>query len=118
MAQQLTLYPQLPASRQTVTLGGERFQLRFVWKERMSCWYMDVRTQTGGPLALGLRVSPLWSPLLGLKPEGGPTGHFYVRGHDGYAREDLGDTLLIRYYEESEIPDTSVDLGVSVVLAP
>lgn len=103
MGVELSTFPSLPSSIQTMTLDGAQFRLRLTWRHRNQGWYLDLWTLAGTPLLLGRRLSAGWSPNLALVLEDGPDGFLYVRGLDGYAREDLGTSLRLMYYPASEI---------------
>ena len=108
MAVRVPLFPSEPAGRYTVTLGAERFQLRFTWRDRPNFgrggWYMDVFTQSGSPLVRGRRLSPDYAPLIDLLVDGAPAGYFLVRGPEPYTRDQLGTDVTVTYYAEADIP--------------
>lgn len=118
MGVEISTFPTLPASLQTVTLEGAQYQLRLTWRHRCQAWYLDLFTLAGVPLVLGRRLSPGWSPTMGLVIEDGPGGYLYVRGRDSYAREDLGATLRLLYYTAAEVAAVAEasDAGVAVDL--
>lgn len=101
----VSAFPSVPSTIQTVTLGEQQYRLRLTWRRRLQGWYMDLYTLAGDPLALGRRLSPGWSPLLGivLDEETAPDGHFVVRGLDDYLREDLGEGLTLAFYTTEEL---------------
>lgn len=103
MGVQLSTFPALPASIQTVTLEDEQFRVRLTWRHRCQAWYMDLYALDETPLLLGRRLSAGWSPNAGLVIENGPAGYFLVRGLDDYAREDLGANLRLLYYTSDEV---------------
>jgi hypothetical protein len=105
MGVQLAGFPGLPAHVQTVTLGGEQYRIRFAWFPRLEAWYMDVANLDESSIIKGVRLSPKWSPLVGIRPPNDkPDGIFYVRGVDGYRREWLGSELVVTFYAASEVP--------------
>lgn len=103
MATILPVFPGQPQHSYTLTVGTERFRLRFTWRERTAAWYLDVYTQTGTPLAMGRRLSPLYAPLLDLSLVGGPSGHLLVTGPEPYTREQLGTDLLVLHVPADEV---------------
>jgi hypothetical protein len=117
MGRVLSLDPVVPSYLRTFTLGGTDYRIALTWRERTGSWYLDLYDAEEAPLALGRRVSPGWSPLLGLDIDGGPEGMLFVRGPEPYRREDLGAGLRIIFYPTSENPDpTPSDDDPTVVL--
>ena len=49
---------------QRVTLGGEAFQVRLSWRERIGGWYADVSDRDGNRIISGRRLAQGWSPTL------------------------------------------------------
>lgn len=119
MGAELQTFPSLPCFRQTVQLGDEAFVVRLTWRARLAGWYLDLITPDGVDIVRGRRLSARWGPLLGLLPEGAPSGLLYVRGPlGGYTRDMLGVEVVIAYYGADEIPPaTAPDTSVTVVLA-
>ncbi len=103
MGLQLSAFPSLPQSTQTVTLEGTQFRARFTWRHRCQAWYLDLYSLDGTAIALGRRLSPGWGPVFGLSVVEGPEGLLLVHGTDGYAREDLGAGLHVRYFTRDEL---------------
>jgi len=119
MGQILQAFPSLPSHVQTVTLGEMQYTVRFRWNERTASWYFDLRTIDDTPVILGRRLSPDWMPLLGLTLDNEPSGHMFVRGPDGYGRDDLGGDLLLIRYDLDDIPDAPADpYAPTVVISP
>ncbi len=117
MGRVLSLDSVVPAYLQTFTLGGTDYRIGLTWRERTASWYLDLYDAEEAPLALGRRVSPGWSPLLGLSIEGGPDGVLMVRGPEPYMRDGLGAGLRIIFYPTSEFPAaTPSDDDPTVVL--
>lgn len=103
MPLQLSTFPALPATTQTVTLDGAQYRVRLTWRHRCRAWYMDLLALDETPLVLGRRLSPGWSPNMGMVLDAGPPGLFFVRGSDDYARADLGTNLVLMYYSQAEL---------------
>lgn len=118
MGQIVTVFPEQPAFRQSLTLGDEQFSLRLTWRDRTAAWYADLWAADGTPVWLGQRLSPSWALGLGLAPAGKPDGLFIVRGPDNYDRLDLGNTLQLVFYPTDELPEPSADANPITVTVP
>lgn len=105
MAERLPLYTELPAHSCTVALEGVQYEVRFVYRERTASWYFDLHDEQGEPIVLGRRLSPGWSPALGVTS--GPPGAFYVFGKDPYDRHELELWYLSAAELEAALPDES-----------
>lgn len=116
MGRIITAYPSVARTIQVVTLGDAQYRLTLTWKGRLKAWYFNLQTLAGVDIVVGRRVSPGYGPLLGLLPEGAPGGLFFVRGKDGYKRNDIGSNVAIVYYDESEIEAVDAGDAVRVVL--
>lgn len=101
----------LPAHRYRVTLSGVEFGLRFTFRDRTSSWYLDLFDVDGNPLALGRRLSPGYSPLLGVAVDRGPSGYLLVTGSDPYEREG------IRLFYVTDV-DAPAALAISATVDP
>lgn len=112
----LPAYPALPAHTYTVTLGGVAYTLRFVFRARLSAWYLDVFSADGTALARSRRLSPGWSPLFALPIVGGPAGYLWVRGPDEYTRLDLGGAVKLVFYDAADVPAAAAQDDILVVL--
>ncbi len=112
----LPAYPSLPSHTYTITLGALSFTLRYVFRPRLSAWYIDVFDAGGTALARSRRLSPGWSPLYALPIVGGPDGYLWVRGPDEYGRLDLGDSIKLVFYDSSVVTGTAAPTDVRVVL--
>ncbi len=91
-----------------MTLDGTQFRLRLTWRHRLQGWYLDLYALDETPLLLARRLCPGWSLNLGLAIEGGPDGVLLCTGVDGYARDDLGRSLLLWYYTRAELQAAAV----------
>lgn len=107
MGQILRAHPALPASRQIVTLGEDRYTLRLRWRERLGAWYADLYDASGVAIWEGQRVTTQWALGLGLAAEGAPDGMLFVRGPADYARADLGGSVELVFYATDELPAPS-----------
>ncbi len=92
-------YTDMPSFFYQVVLDGEQWRLRYVWRERLASWYLDVRNSDGEDVLLSRRLSPRASPNLGVTIHG-PKGAIYAYGAEPYGRHDL-DVL---YLDASELP--------------
>lgn len=84
----------------TVDLDGQDYTLRFEWKNNLQGWYLDISLPDGTHINQGRRLSPGSTPLVGLD---GPPGILFVQGPDPYTQLQLGDDLLLFYFDESEL---------------
>jgi len=115
MRQTLTVHPELPASRQVVTLGAEQYTLRLTWRDRTAGWYADLWTAAGVPVWLGQRVTTQWGLGLGLTGVDAPDGILFVRGPAEFERADLGGSVRIVFWPSADLPArTSTDLGLTI----
>jgi hypothetical protein len=81
----------------TLTLDGEQYRLRVRWQEASLGWYADLFTLDGQVVQAGRRLSPGWSPFLGLR---GPPGAWVVFGLDDAGQLALStDALQLAYVE-------------------
>lgn len=116
MGQILKGFPSLPSFTQTVILGDQEYVIRFTWRARTSSWYFDLWTVDSVPVIAGRRMSPDWSPLIGLALDNQPTGFLFVRGPGLYVRDDLGTDLLLIRYADDELPPVVPDPDAPVVV--
>lgn len=117
MGQFLPAFPSLPEHSMSVTLSGQQFVFRFVFRPRCRAWYFDLSLADGTPLVLGRKLRPGWAPLMGLQIPNLPTGLLYVRGPDAYAQADLGNALRVAYYERDELSVDDSPAPTRIVLA-
>jgi hypothetical protein len=112
----LTTFQAEPDSIQTVQLGDAEFRVRLTWRERLSSWYLDLYTADGTALVLGKRLSASYTPLGGIVRDGLPAGGtLYVRGPNGpYVQKDLGASLLLIWYDYSELTPTPASAALRV----
>lgn len=108
MGKALATFSTVPDSPQAVTLGALSYRVRLYYRVRLRGWYMDISDANSVALVTGRRISPSWGPLLGIKRAGLPDGYIYIQGPDVYERSDLGEALLLIYYESSELPAAPV----------
>jgi len=114
----LATFADQPEHEIVAELSGVQFRLRFVWRPRLSSWYLDVRELDGTAVALGRRLSPGFGPLAGLSLPAGPTGVLYVEGPEPYRQTDLGGALSLVYYGPDELPTAAADNNpVTVVVS-
>ena len=106
MGQQVKGFPQFPQHDQTVAFGNRRYKLVFTWRQRALSWYFDLFTADDTPVVLGRRFSASWAPLVnvGFEVNFAPEGLLYIRGIDGYLRDDLGGDLVLLRYDTDELP--------------
>jgi hypothetical protein len=101
----LTTISNFPAHSRSFTIDEGEFIFEFTYRKRTSSWYIDVLSAEGEPLASGRRLTPGWNPLDYYARPPLPLGVFLVTGPDNYAKNDLGERLLILYVPEAEIPE-------------
>ena len=103
MGQKLRTFPILPQHIQTVVLD-DQFRVELTFRDRTSSWYMDIYELDGTPVLLGRRLSPSFSPTVGLVLEDGPEGIIYVSGgFDPYTREALEENMKIIRFTVAEL---------------
>lgn len=110
MALLLPGFPVQPSHRITVALGplgeaGVVFVLRFTWRARTASWYVDLFGADGvTAIVMGRRMSPQWAPHAGLVLADLPPGLLFVRGKDGFERDDLAtDNLRAVFFATAEV---------------
>jgi len=108
MPTRLPAFPDLPEHSYTVTLGDAVYTLRFVWRERLAAWYMDLGDSTGTPIVQGVRLTTSWAPF---ESHGitGLAGVIYVRGNAEPRREDIGVTTFLMFYPTDELPASETE---------
>lgn len=117
MGQQVRGFPRFPKHGQTVTFGDRRYKVIFTWRQRAASWYFDLFTADGTAIALGRRMSAGFAPIanVGFDVDVAPDGNLFVRGSDGYLREDLGKTLILVRYANDELPATATASDLVIV---
>lgn len=91
-----------------ISLDGVNYTLEFRWNTRESKWYMDVRTEEGDPIYVGLALvvdHPLGKRCRDTRFPSGvlvAVDTSSARQDPGIA--DLGDRVKLLYYEASELP--------------
>jgi hypothetical protein len=85
----------LPDYRQTTSLEGRDYVLRFRWNTREARWYLDVADQDETPIVSGLKLVAE-APLLRLvrRDDRRPPGELWVR--DREARTSAAGKLVAR----------------------
>ncbi|MFB6371631.1 MAG: hypothetical protein ABEN55_00615 [Bradymonadaceae bacterium] len=101
MSFEIATFPEIPSHTQVVDLDGVEYRLNLLWRQRTSSWYLSLYDVRDNPIAVGRRLSPLFTPLWNILD--GPPGILLVRGPADYDRFDLGDTLKLVYVTESEL---------------
>jgi hypothetical protein len=86
MAVRLPFFHDLPAHRYTVTLDGEQYEVRLVYRARTAAWYLDLADGDGEWLVRGRRLSPGSSPAAGVLGLPGKLGVFAA---DPYDRHEI-----------------------------
>ena len=81
-------------------------RVRFTWRERLAAWYLDIYDLDDVPIILGRRVTEQWAPLAGhaLGDELDRDVLLVVQGPSPYAREDLGDRLMVLLVPRADLP--------------
>lgn len=114
----LPTYPARSEHEYRITLGAAEYRVRFRWLWRCASWYADVWTADGTAVVLGRRLAPgsLLVPDLSIVGVRGDL--LMVFGSDGYARDDLGQTVRVLYFGIDEITaSTSAEDAPLVELA-
>lgn len=86
----------------TITLDGVVYGFLIKWNTRTGLWYFDLRNSDGETLASGIPMFPGLGLLSRFGRQDFPPGLLFVHHVDGiepYAKEDLGDRLLLMYDE-------------------
>lgn len=96
---------------QRVRLSGRDYQLTLSWRTRAEIWKLDIHTDEGAAVALGILVSPNW-PLL--RPyrqrEACPPGDLIAVAMreptkiPGFDELGEGRRVELTYYEPGELP--------------
>jgi len=108
---ELPILHDLPSHRYRIQLGGVSYVVRLTYRDRLASWYLDLYDVDEEPIALGRRLSPRFSPLLGIGVDRGPSGLLYVEGPD----RDGRDTVRLYHIDPTALVATdTVTLAVSV----
>ncbi len=111
----LPITPSVPDQQFTTTLAGVVYQIRAKWNTRDESWYMDLRTPSGDPIRLGLRL------VLGAKigrqcaDPRMPAGTFVLIDTSKEDREatldDMGTRVVLQFTSHAEVAamDASLD---------
>jgi hypothetical protein len=104
MPLQITAFPAIQSSVQSVTLGTLRVGIGLVWNRALQGWYLDVFAADGSRLIVGRRLCPSFAPNFGMAFEVTELqGLFVVDGTDGYTQGALGSQLQLRWYSPEEL---------------
>jgi hypothetical protein len=68
-------------AKQSTTLDGVVYRLRFSYNQRCDCWYLDLATQDGTPIAAGRKLLCNWDLLDGCASPLRPPGMLFVRSN-------------------------------------
>lgn len=125
MANKIATFQEQPAFSLQTVVGLVEMRLRITYRQRVAAWYVDAFDLDSNLIVAGRRLSPNFSPFLGLAletidPPSLPEDVLWiVRGPSPYAREDLGDTLnlITLGLDELPPPETGAD-AVTVTVAP
>lgn len=90
----------LPSYTQTTDLDGERWRLRFRYRSRLQCWFLDIFDRNGNPVLMGRAL--VAGGQIAFSRLDAPQG-FITIGQEAIAQEDLGIKLRILYYSAEEI---------------
>ncbi len=125
MADQYTLFPDLPQHTITTTWGDRQVKIRLTFRDRMSSWYLDIFELDDTPIVFGRRVSPQFAPLLGLAFGGEQLPRdreLLIDGpSDPYERSELGEIvslILVSDAELAAIAPPPTDFDITVTLNP
>jgi len=100
----LTTISNFGAYKKSFTIEEQEFVFDFEFRKRTGSWYISVSNAQGEAIATGRRLSPGWTPFEFYDRPPLPLGLFLVTGPSDYAKNDLGDRLLIVFIPENEFP--------------
>lgn len=106
MSLTIPLRPDLTDYELTTALDGATYTLRLRWSEREGSWYLDVSSETGDAIALGIKVT-LYQELgrrrtASAMPPGALIAVDTSRQDVEPGVSDLGDRVQLIYVPESE----------------
>jgi len=101
-----------PAFSQVVELEGRVYQFAFRFNGRFGSWFMDIRSGSGDPIAIGIRIVLNYPLLRGINYDDRlPPGEFFALCPTGRARNDPGrdqfleaNCVRLLYFEEADVP--------------
>ena len=118
MALFLRADPTLPDHTIQTVLGGVAYLIRYVWKERIGAWFVDVSLVEGGlRLLTGRRLAAMRVTSAGIG-DGWGGGLLFCVGRDDAPREALGtdDLCLVWYSPEEMAAQAIVDENAPTVV--
>lgn len=104
----------LPHFDMQVVLDSVTFTLEFRWNTREECWYMDIMTESGEHINIGIKF--VVDHPLGMRTpdERRPAGVLIAQDTSGQHADpsfseatgfgDLGDRVQLLYFEAAELP--------------
>lgn len=103
----LPIVPSVPNYRVSTTLDDVSYVLDVRWNGRAEAWYMDVRTDEGEAIRVGLKLVLGAYHGMRVTDERFPNGIFTAVDLSGEHREatldDMGTRVVVLYYPASEI---------------
>jgi hypothetical protein len=93
---------------QVTSLDGSTFELRFRWSDRAAAWTLDVLTEDGEAIALGLRIVVSWPLLRRVVHPRRPAGELMAvasAGGGDPGRNDLGARVVLKYIEAATVEE-------------
>jgi hypothetical protein len=98
--------------KQTTSLDGRDYVMRFQFNQRLCRWYLSVFDQDDNPIRVGMLLTANWPVGRTVVDERWPPGLLLVvdtQASDNQHAQDpclrcLGSRHLLVYYEESELP--------------
>ena len=121
MAGPLPVYAYMADHRYPITLSGEEFILRWYWLDRTASWYLNIYEVDGTEIATGIRVVVNFSLLKFRSDPRLPAGAMMAFDRsranlDPEEQLDLGDRVVVLYYEPGELPtveQTTYDIVIT-----
>lgn len=93
--------------RLTADLDGIERTLKFTWCRSLDCWYLDLLTRSGEPIALGLLLSSGVRLLEGCQGLNRPSGELLFDRSDSVSGlaslSDLGSVGRLYYLTREEV---------------
>lgn len=107
MPQQIPLIPTTPNYRVGTTLNGTNVVLDVRWNGRDEAWYMDILTEEGDPIRLGVKL------VLGAVIAGRVTSALFPRGYimaadltgkgQDAGLDEMGDRVQVLFFSPEEV---------------
>jgi hypothetical protein len=98
---------------QSTTLDGVVYRMRFAYNQRCDCWYLDLATLEGVPIAAGRKLLCNWPLLDGCADPACPAGMLVVRSNTtdlsppGLADLEDGGRCYLVYVTAAELAEAT-----------